>query len=253
MVITDFSGYHARGSKTNRIPWIKLKRPMRYIGMLFFILLWTMAAFASQSTVLNVHVRFEQVFRLQQGDRVLNAAQPIGYVKMIAYLPEGYFNVTLAVDGGFASDISEYSRFVIVNDPWVNDRKAIRVVQTREGGNPLKNGAWVEGSDKYSVFFDDMKGDIQDGVDDLKKGMNEFSEEIQGLSENEKVKALKKEMERLAEAMRDASKEIQEKLRKEILPLLKQDLEKLREQLRKFGREEEMKPLDEEMKKISHV
>ena len=235
------------------MPWKKLKGPMRYISSLFFILLWTTAAFASQAAVLHIHVRFEQIFKLQQEDRVLSEAQPIGHVKTIAYLPEGYFNVTLAVDGGFAPDISEYSRFVIVKDPWAGDRKAVRVVQTRDGGSPLKNGAWVEGSDKYSVFFDDMKGDIQDGVDYLKKSMNEFSEEIQGLSENEKVKALKKEMERLAEAMRDASEESREKLRKEILPLLKQDLEKLREQLRKFGREEEMKPLDDDMKKISHV
>ena len=226
---------------------------MRKFGVILFALLWAIISAGYQPDAFRVHVLFDQVNKLQEGDGVVLKAQTIGFVENFIYAKEGHFKVTLAIDKGFETDISEYSRFIIVEDPTVTGKKAVRVIQTRLGGKSLKNGTTIEGSDKYSVFFEDMAGDIRDGVDFLKKGMIEFSEGLKGLSENEQIKALRKEIKRLTEVMAKAKNETREKIINEVLPLLKRDMEKLREQLRKFGREDEMAPLDNEMKKISHV
>jgi ABC-type transporter Mla subunit MlaD len=230
-----------------------VKTTMPKFSAVLFVLLWTVIAVGYQPDPFRVHVQFDNVSKLQEGNGVVLKTETIGFVESLGYVKEGYFKVTLAIDNDRKSVISEYTRFIIVEDPLAADKKAVRLIQTRRGGKLLKNGATVEGSDKYSVLFEDMTGDIRDGVDFLKKGMNEFSEEIKNLSENEQMKALRREIRRLSESMVKAKKETQEKIKNEILPLLKRDMEKLREQLRKFGREEEMEPLDNEMKKISHI
>jgi hypothetical protein len=226
---------------------------MRKTGLILLVSLWGIISAAYRPDVFHVHVHFDSVYKLQDGDGVVLETETIGFVESLTYLKEGYFKASLAIDKDFKSVITEYTRFIIVEDPMAAGKKAVRVIQTRRGGKLLENGAIVEGSDKYSVLFEDMTGDIRDGVDILKKGMNEFSEEIKSLSENEQMKALGKEIKRLAEAMGKAKKETREKIINEILPLLKRDVEKLRERLREFGREEEMTPLDNEMKKISHT
>jgi hypothetical protein len=226
---------------------------MRRFSVVLFVFLWAIISAGYQPDAFRVHVLFDQIYKLQEGDGVVLDAQPIGFIENIRYVREGHFKVTLAIGKGFEADISEYSRFIIVEDPLSAGKKAMRVIQTRHDGKPLKNGATIKGSDKYSVFFEDMTGDIRDGVDFLKKSMNEFSAGLKGLSENEQMKALKKEIKRFAEVMAKTKNETREKIVNEVLPLLKRDMEKLREQLRKFGREDEMAPIDDEMKKISHI
>lgn len=226
---------------------------MRGCSLLLFALLMAVVAAGYQPDVFRLHVLFDQVNRLQEGDDVIFETQSIGVVENLTYAKTGYFKVTLAIDKNFEADISEYSRFIIVENPKMSGKKVVRVIRTRLGGEPLKNGTTIEGSDKYSVFFEDMAGDIRDGVDFLKKGMNEFSEDLKGLSESEQMKALRKEIKRLTEAMAKAKKETREKIINEILPLIKRDMEKLRERLRKFDREDEMTPLDDEIKKINRI
>jgi hypothetical protein len=200
-----------------------------------------------------LHVQFDQIYKLQEGDRVISGESTVGMVKRLVYEKEGYFKVTLRIDKGFEVELSEYSRFIVTNDPKVTDKRAVKVIQIRRGGKLIENGAFVEGSDKYSVLLEQMAGDVWDGVDSLKKAANDFSEELKDLSENEKVQVLKKELQQLAEAMKKGTKATRDKIQKQILPPLKKEMEKLREQLRNLGREDEMVPLDDEIKKIRRI
>jgi hypothetical protein len=227
---------------------------MRKVSVISVILLWTVVAAAYNNTDgFRIHVKFDQIYKLQEGDPIVSDTKTIGMVARLAYVKEGYFKVTLAIDKEFEAKLSEYSRFIIVKDPGASEKRTVRVVQIRRGGKPLEHGEFIEGSDKYAVLFEQMAGDVQDGVEYLKKGANELSEEFKDLAENEKLEALQKELQKLAEAMKKATKETQEKIQEEILPRLKKEMEKLREQLRKRGREDEMAPLDDEMKKIHSI
>jgi ABC-type transporter Mla subunit MlaD len=231
----------------------QLEKPMRKASVILLTLLWAVVAVGYQPDMFRIHVQFEHIYKLQEGNRVVSATKTIGVVKRLAYVKEGYFKATLAIENGCEADISEYSRFIIIDDPDVTDKRAVRVIQIRRGGKPIENGTLIEGSDKYSVLFEQMTGDMRDGVDVLKKAANELSEEFKDLAEDEKVEALKKELQQLAEAMKKATKETQDKIQKEILPQLKKEMEKLRDQLRNLGRENEMVPLDDEMKKIHSI
>lgn len=203
--------------------------------------------------MVRIHVEFDRIDRLQEGDAVVKDQQSVGHVESVEYVDSGFFRATLAIDKTYAAEITEHSRFMITEDPVTLEKKRVKIVQTRTGGKPLANGATVQGSDKYAVLLESIRGEIQDSVDFLKQEVDAFSKDLNRLNPDEKVKALKMEMERIARTMQQATRETREKIEKEVLPLLKKEMEDLREQLRRFDREEEMAPLDQEMKQINRI
>lgn len=226
---------------------------MRTYHWILVVCLGLLLGAGNQPDMLRIHVAFDGVDRLQEGDDVVLDAQPVGYVEKLAYVQDGFFRVTLSIDKTFAPQLSENSRFIISDHTGETGKKTVRIVQTRSGGRPLASGSTVKGSDKYAVMLEKIRGDIQDSVDFLKREMDAFAEEIRRLSEDEKIKALEMEMKRIARAMKEASRETREKIEKEIVPLMKKEMEALRERLRENGREEEMAPLDQEMQRILRI
>jgi ABC-type transporter Mla subunit MlaD len=227
---------------------------MRRFHTMLLIFLWATTVFAAdQADSFQVHVRFEQVFGLHQGDGVIFQDKSVGFVKTVTYGSDGYFTATLGIDKCLAKRISAESLFIIIEDPLTADRKAVMIFQAAAGGPALKDGATVQGSDKYEVMLEAVKKNLESGIDFLQKGMSAFSKELKNLPENEKVKALNEELKRLSNAMQRATKETQEKIRQEILPSLKKELEALRRELQHFDKEDEMAPLENEMKKIERI
>ncbi|MEJ2098110.1 MAG: hypothetical protein P8Y38_13530 [Deltaproteobacteria bacterium] len=227
---------------------------MRCFNTMLLMLLWATTVFAAnQADSFQVHVRFEQVFGLHQGDRVIFQEKSAGFVKTVTHGSDGYFTATLGIDKCLAKGISTDSRFIIIEDPLAAERKAVRIVQAAADGTVLEDGATVAGSDKYEVMLEAVEKNLASGIDFLQEGMSAFSKELKNLPENEKVKALNEELKRLSKAMQRATKEAQEKIRQEILPSLKKELDALRKELRQFGKEDEMAPLEDEMKKIERI
>ncbi len=202
-----------------------------------------------QESALRVKVRYDQIQGLKEGDRVLFEQNPIGEVTRIFYSADGYYVVDVAIDRAFANAATEHSNFFIIKDPLSGEKRAIEMVQTRKRGSPLQGGASVEGSTKSSGVFIQTGEDFEKGLENLKEQFERFFEDLRSVPESEELRKLEKELERLAEEMKRSSKEVREKIQKELLPRLQEEIEKLREQLRKFGREDELEPIETQMKK----
>ena len=130
----------------------------------------------------DIHVRFENVDGLVAEDRVLFDGAGIGKVKKIIYGDDGHFLVSLSIEKEFKTFLTEYSRFIVTEAPRDNDRKAVEMLLTHMGGEPLKDGSSVEGSSKYEVLLEMMKNDARDGVEFLKREYQRFSNDLKSLS-----------------------------------------------------------------------
>jgi septal ring factor EnvC (AmiA/AmiB activator) len=97
------------------------------------------------------------------------------------------------------------------------------------------------GSIKPLISFDQVEGDLEKGLENLKKEFEQFSGDI---TESEEFKKLKKELDRLAEELKRVGESAREKIEKELLPRLKEEIEKLRKRLQELGREEAVEPLE---------
>lgn len=218
------------------------------------IILVCLAIFAGISAgYFHLTVRFDQIDGLVERDRVFFEKEAVGFVETITYTDKGQFQVNVAIDEKTGRLLTTRTRIIVTDDNEITGKKAITIIQIRKGGRPLTDGAIVDGSDRYTVYFEDMKYDLEEGLALLMKELDNFSKDLQSLPENQRFQALKEELKRIADLLKTTSEETKEMIHKEVLPLLQQEMEKLREYLRKDGREEEMAPLDKEMKKITLI
>ncbi|QTA84635.1 hypothetical protein [Desulfonema magnum] len=199
---------------------------------------------------LRLKIRYDQIQGLKQGDRVFFENNHIGNVTDVVYTADGDYLASVAIRKDFANAATEHSKFYIITDPRDNEKKAIEINLSQKDGEPLQDGAVIDGSTRALAFFDQVLGKFDKGVETLKNGFDQFLEDLSGVPESEDFKALEKELDELAEDMKQSGKSVQEKIRKEVLPKLKEELDKLREELRKFGREKELDPLEDKIKKI---
>lgn len=197
---------------------------------------------------LRIHVQYDQIQGLEEGNRVIFEENHIGEVTRVFYSAEGYYLVDVAIARHFANAATEHSRFFITRDPQSEGKRAIEMMQARKGGIVLEDGATVQGSTKSSAVFDQTKKGFEKGLDNLKQQFEAFFEDLKGVPESEELKNLEKELKGLAEEMKRSGKSVQEKMRKELLPRLQKEIEKLREELRKLGREEEVEPLEMQLR-----
>jgi hypothetical protein len=222
--------------------------------------------------LLNVKIKFDQIYGLQKGDRVIFQQNHIGNVTEVFYSKEGYYTIgivinkdfvdaatehsrffIISINKDFVDAATEHSRFFIISDPRDTDKMAVEITQARKDGSPLKNNSVVEGSSKTSAFVDQILNELLDGFGGLKKQFEHFSEELQSIPESEEFKNLEEELKRLGEEMGRSGEAVREKIQKEVLPQLKEELEELRERLRQFGREDELEPIEIEMRKMTEI
>lgn len=217
------------------------------------LLILSMALFACQENVLNLKIKFDQIYGLQKGDRVVFEKNHIGAVTDVFYSKEGFYTVGIVIKKNFVDAATEHSQFFIISDPQDTDKKAIEIIQAQKDGSPLKNNAIIEGSTKTSAVVDQILNEMLDGIGGLKKQFEHFSEEFKSIPESEEFKTLKEELKRLGEEMGRSGEAVRKKIQQEVLPQLKEELEKLRERLRQFGREDELEPIEIEIKKMTEI
>ena len=197
-----------------------------------------------KETGLNLKVRYDQIQGLNEGDRVFFEQNHIGQVAGIFYSEEGVYVVDVVIRKDFANAATDHSKFLITWDPEKEGKKAIEIFQSPRGGTLLKDGATVIGTTKASPRSNQLWGDFGKTLDDLKKQLEEFADDLRKIPESEEFKKLEMELEHLLEEMKKSGDAAREKIEKEILPRIKQEMEKLKERLRRLGREEEVKPLE---------
>ena len=214
------------------------------------LLLVSLVFLGCEETGLNLKVRYDQIQGLNEGDRVIFEQNHIGQVTGIFYSEEGYYLVDVVIRKDFANAATDHSKFLIRWDPEAEGKKAIEISQSPKGGTLLTEGATVIGTTRASPRSNQLWGDFGKTLDDLKKQLEEFADDLRKIPESEEFKKLEKELERLLEEMKKSGDAAREKIEEEILPQIKREMEKLKERLRRLDREEEVKPLEVQMEKL---
>ena len=198
-------------------------------------------------------IKFDHIYGLISDDGVIFEKNRIGRVDEITYTKDGNFMVGLKIKKAFANTATEYTRFFIVSDPQNNGRKAVEMIQTQKGGNPLKSDTVVQGSVKSSVIIERMQNDIEREMKDLTRQFNMFAEGLKKVPDSEAYKKLEDKLTNLYDEMKQSGKAVREMIQKEILPRLQKELENLKKRLHEKGREDELKPLETKMEKIKKI
>ena len=220
------------------------------VNKLLTLLLVSFVFLGCKETGLNLKVRYDQIQGLHEGDRVIFGQNHVGQVAGIFYSEEGVYLVDVIIRKDFANAATKDSKFLITRDPEREGKKAVEIIQSPRGGALLTEGATVIGTPKDSPHPNQLWGDFGKTLDDLKKQLEEFADDLRNIPESDEFKRLEKELEHLLEEMKKSGDAAREKIEKEILPRIKQELENLKERLRRLGREEEVKPLEVQMEKL---
>jgi paraquat-inducible protein B len=199
---------------------------------------------------LRLKIRYNQIYGLDENSRVLLDQNQIGDVTRVFYDKDGRYIVQVKINENFTNAATEHSRFLIINDPQREGKKAIEVIQIRKNGEPLENGSVVEGSSRSSAMFGEMWQQFEKELDNIKEHLQKFLKDLERLPESNQVKELEKELKELAEAMQRAGKQTREKIQNEILPLIQEELERLKKRLEEFGREKEVEPLEDQLDEL---
>ena len=220
------------------------------VNKLLTVLLVAFVFLGCKETGLNLKVRYDQIQGLYEGDRVIFEQNHVGQVAGIFYSEEGYYLVDLVIRKDFANAATKDSKFIITRDPEKEGKKAVEIIQNPRGGAPLTEGETVIGTTKDLPRANERWGDFGKTLDDLKKQLEEFADDLRKIPESDEFKKMEKELGRLLEEMKKSGDATREKIEKEILPRIKREMEKLKERLRRLGREEEVKPLEVQMEKL---
>jgi ABC-type transporter Mla subunit MlaD len=203
------------------------------------------------NTTHDFKIRFSDIQGLRKGDHVLFEDTVIGDVKDVVYTDSGEYLASVSVKKQFTSRATDASRFYIDSESESGDRKAIRVIQIKEGGNVIEEGAIVEGQSKYAVMYEQFADQFRKNIDMLESELNEFLKGLKDLSENEQIKQIEMQLDRILAELGNLSLEMKNKLQTEILPLIREQIEELRRRLEKTGQEGKLKYVDQKIEMIS--
>ncbi len=223
--------------------------------MLKNILMWvSMSVVVSGwfSSDLNLQIRFEQIMGLKTGDRIVFEQNVIGEVARVVYEKEGTYLVDAEIRHEFKNAATNHSHFFIAADPSEAGRKAIEMVTEKGKGDPLEDGAVVEGSTKLSVLLEQMEDDVAKSVGDMKETFRKFAEELKEVPDSLEIRRLQEYLGRLLEEMKQGDA-FREMVQKDLLPRLQEEIEKLKERLEKSGREKEVEPLQTQMDEMRKI
>ena len=127
------------------------------------------------------------------------------------------------------------------------------MVNLAEGGNPLPNGAKVEGSTYLSLQLERGSRGLAAWSQLLLQELERWQKELNQLPEEEWYKELKRQMDYWLSEMGQAGVETRRYFREEVLPRLEEAVRELKRRLRELNKEEEADILEiklEELKRI---
>jgi hypothetical protein len=203
--------------------------------------------FLSCSASHRVIVVYDRADGLKTGDRVYWESQVIGRVGTLEKDPKAGTDVPLEINQDFSHRVTDQSRFLIQRDPVRAGHQAVEMVQLAPGGQPLPNGAVVEGSTSFSFMVEKGSREIQGWSRLFQDNMDRLEKEMKRLSEQEWQKELERQMKEWTRELERSSAEARRYFKKEILPQLEEAVQDLLGRLKELEREKEGHPLEREL------
>jgi hypothetical protein len=155
------------------------------IKKIFFSAIAALVLIGCIGTTYNFKIRFNDIQGLRKNDRVFFDKTAIGEITGIEYADIGNYLVSVAVEDQFSALAKDSSTFYIDSNPESEDRKAIRIIQIKDGGNTIEKNTIVEGQSKYVAIYGQIANKFRKNVHVLKSEINEFFKGLQNLSESE--------------------------------------------------------------------
>ena len=169
----------------------------------------------------------------------------------VEYADTGNYLVRVAVEDQFASLPKDSSTFYIDSSPETEEQKAIRITQIKDGGNIIEKDAIVEGQSKYVAIYGQIANKFRKNILVMESEINEFFKRLQNLTEDEQIKQLERQLDKILGEIKNLSVQMKHKLETEILPRIKEQIEELRRRLEEIGKEEKLKYVDQKIETIS--
>ena len=199
----------------------------------------------------NFMIRFNDIEGLRKNDQVFFDQTPIGVVTDFEYTDIGNYLVKVAVDNQYSSLPRDSSTFYIDSNPENESKMAIRIIQIEDDGNIIEKDAIVDGQSKYVAIYGQIANKFRKNVRVMESEINEFFKGLQNLSEDEQIKQLERQLDKILGEIENLSVQMKHKLETEILPRIKEQIEELRRHLEKIGKEEKLKYVDQKIERIS--
>ena len=199
----------------------------------------------------NFMIRFNDIEGLRKNDQVFFDKTPIGVVTDVEYADSGNYLVMVAVEDQYSTLPKDTSTFYIDSNPEAEGQKAIRIIQIEDDGNIIEKNAIVEGQPKYAAIYDQIANKFRKNVRVMEAEINEFFKGLQNITEDEQIKQLERQLDKILAEIENLSAQMKHKLETEILPRIKEQIEELRRRLEEIGKEEKLKYVDQKIETIS--
>ena len=202
---------------------------------------------------LRLTVLYDQTDELKAGDRVIWQEQTIGEVQNVEADATGRGAAQLQIKGDFREKVTDESRFLIQADPQNYWQKHIEMVNLAEGGNPLPNGAEVEGSTYLSLQLEKGSRGLAAWSQLLQQELERWQKELNQLPEEEWYKELERQMDYWLSEMGQAGVETRRYFREEVLPRLEEAVRELEKRLKELGKKNEAEILNIKLEELKQL
>jgi ABC-type transporter Mla subunit MlaD len=139
-----------------------------------FSAITALALLGCNETTLNFKIRFNDIEGLRKNDQVFFDKTPIGVVTDIEYTDTGNYLVSVAVEDQSSSLPKDSSTFYIDSNPETGERKAVRIIQIKDGGYIVEKNTIVEGQSKYIAIYGQIANKFRKDIHELESEINEF-------------------------------------------------------------------------------
>jgi len=190
------------------------------------------------ATTHNFMIRFNEIEGLRKNDQVFFDQTPIGVVTDVEYTDAGNYLVKVAVEDQYSILPKDSSTFYIDSNPENESQKAIRIIQIQDDGNIIEKNATVEGQTKYAAIYGQITNKFRKKARVMESEINEFFKGLQKFTEDEQIKQLERQLDKILDKIENLSVQMKHKLETEILPLIREQIEELRRRLEEIERRE---------------
>ncbi|MEJ2235026.1 MAG: hypothetical protein P8X67_13985 [Syntrophobacterales bacterium] len=190
---------------------------------------------------------------LKQEDPVLWNQQEIGKVHSVKQNPQGRLAVGLKIDRDFREKVTEKSRFLIQADPQNYWQKHIEMVNLAEGGNPLPNGAEIEGSTYLTLQVERGSRGLAAWSTLLMQELERWQKELNELPVEEWYKELERQLDYWLSEIGQAGVETRRYFKEEVLPRLEEAVRELERRLKELGKKNEAEILNIKLKELKQL
>lgn len=190
---------------------------------------------------------------LKQEDPVLWNQQEIGKVHSVKQNPQGRLAVGLKIGRDFREKVTEESRFLIQADPQNYWQKHIEMVNLAEGGNPLSNGAEIEGSTYLSLQLERGSRGLAAWLPLLLQELERWQKELNQLPEEEWYRELERQLDYWLSEIGQAGVETRRYFKEEVLPRLEEAVRELEKRLKELGKKNEVEILNIKLEELKQL